>query len=51
MINKINKERRRSMNATIKRLSNKNFWQGAQANPKQNQDSAEHGQANHFNVK
>jgi hypothetical protein len=36
MINKINKERRRSMNATPTWPSNKNQWQGAQADPKQN---------------
>jgi hypothetical protein len=35
MINKINNERRRSMNATPIRPSNKNQWQGAQADPKQ----------------
>jgi hypothetical protein len=33
MINKINKERWRSMNATPTRPSNKNQWQVAQANP------------------
>jgi hypothetical protein len=49
MINKINKERRRSMNATPTRPSNKNQWQGAQGDPKQKQDRAktEHGQVNH----
>jgi hypothetical protein len=49
MINKINKERRRSMNATPIGSSNKNQWQGAQADPKQNQGRAktEHGQVNH----
>jgi hypothetical protein len=31
MINKINKERRRSMNATPTQHSNKNQWQGAHA--------------------
>jgi hypothetical protein len=40
MINKINKERRRSMNATPKRSSNKSQWQGAQEDPKQKQDTA-----------
>jgi hypothetical protein len=35
MVNKIIKERRRSMNATPIRPSNKNQWQGAQADPKQ----------------
>jgi hypothetical protein len=30
MINKVNKERQRSMNATPKRSSNKCQWQGAQ---------------------
>jgi polysaccharide deacetylase 2 family uncharacterized protein YibQ len=30
MLNKINKERRRSMNATPTRSSNKSKWQGAQ---------------------
>jgi hypothetical protein len=33
MINKINKERRRSMNTTPTRPSNKNQWQGAMADP------------------
>jgi hypothetical protein len=33
-----NKERRRSMNATPTRPSNNNQWQGAQEDPKQNQD-------------
>jgi hypothetical protein len=37
MINKINKERLRSMNAIPLRSSNKNHWQGAQADPKQKQ--------------
>jgi hypothetical protein len=41
MINKINKERRRSMNATPIRPSNKNQWQGAKADPKQKQDRAQ----------
>jgi hypothetical protein len=40
MINKINKERRRSMNATPIWPSNKNQWKGAQADPKQKQDRA-----------
>jgi hypothetical protein len=46
MINKINKKRRRSMNATPTLPSKKNQWQGAQADPKQKQDRAktEHGQ-------
>jgi hypothetical protein len=35
MINKINKERRRSMNATPTRPINKSKWQGAQEDPKQ----------------
>jgi hypothetical protein len=34
MIHKINKEKRRSMNAIPIRHSNKNQWQGAQADPK-----------------
>jgi hypothetical protein len=34
MINKINKERRLSMNATPTRPSNKNQWQGVQNDPK-----------------
>jgi hypothetical protein len=38
MINKINKERRRSKNATRTRPSNKNQWQGTQTNPKQKKD-------------
>jgi hypothetical protein len=41
MINKINKERRRSMNATPTRPSNKNQWQGAQTDPKQKQNRAQ----------
>jgi hypothetical protein len=40
MINKINKERRRSMNATPILPSNKNQWHGAQADPIQKQDRA-----------
>jgi hypothetical protein len=40
MINKINKERRRSMNTTPTRPSNKNQLQGAQTDPKQNRDIA-----------
>jgi hypothetical protein len=35
MINQINKERRRSVNATPKRPSKENQWQRAQAAPKQ----------------
>jgi hypothetical protein len=34
MKNKINKERRRSMNTTPTRPSNKSQWQGAQEDPK-----------------
>jgi hypothetical protein len=41
MINKINKERQRSMNAAPTGPSNKNQWQGAQANQKQKQDRAQ----------
>jgi hypothetical protein len=41
MLNKINKERRRSMNATPTRPSNKSQWQGAQEDPKQKQDRAQ----------
>jgi hypothetical protein len=41
MINKIDKERRRSMNAAPTRPSNKNHRQGAQADPKQKQDRAQ----------
>jgi hypothetical protein len=37
MINKINKERRRSMNATSTRSGNKSQWQGAREDPKQKQ--------------
>jgi hypothetical protein len=44
MINKINKERQRSMNATPTRTSNKNQWQGAQVDSTQKQDRA-HGRA------
>jgi hypothetical protein len=40
MINKINKERRRSMNTTPIRPSHKNQRQGVQADPKQKQDRA-----------
>jgi hypothetical protein len=35
MANKINKEKRRSINATLKRSSNKNQWQGATEDTKQ----------------
>jgi hypothetical protein len=38
VINKINKERRRSMNATPTRSRNKSQWQGAKEDPKQKQD-------------
>jgi hypothetical protein len=38
MKNKINKERRRSMNATPIWPSNKNQWQGAQVDPKHKKD-------------
>jgi hypothetical protein len=41
MINKINEERRRPMNATPTRPSIKNQWQGAQADTKQKQDRAQ----------
>jgi hypothetical protein len=41
MINKINKDWWRSMNATPTRPSNKSKWQGAQEDPKQNQDRAQ----------
>jgi hypothetical protein len=41
MINKINKEMRRSMNATPTRPSNKSQWQGAKEDPKQKQDRAQ----------
>jgi hypothetical protein len=49
MINKINKEKRRSINATPIRPINKNQWQGAQADPEQKQDwdKTKHGQVNH----
>jgi hypothetical protein len=53
MINKIIKERLRSMNAAPTRPSNKSQWQGAQEDPKQKHKNrkghkAEHGQANHY---
>jgi hypothetical protein len=38
---KLNKERRCSMNATPTRPTNKNQWQGAQEGPKQKQDRAQ----------
>jgi hypothetical protein len=41
MINKIIKERRRSMNAAPIRPSNKSQWQGAQEDPKQKQERAQ----------
>jgi hypothetical protein len=41
MINKINKERRRSMNAAPTRPSNKSQCQGAQVDPKQKQERAQ----------
>jgi hypothetical protein len=41
MINKINKERWRSMNAIPTRHSNKSQWLGAQEDPKQKQDRAQ----------
>jgi hypothetical protein len=41
MINKINKERRRSMNAAPTRSSNKSQWQEAQEDPNQKQDRAQ----------
>jgi hypothetical protein len=41
MINKINKERRRSMNATPIWPSNMNQWQEARADPKQKQGRAQ----------
>jgi hypothetical protein len=49
MINKIIKERRRSMNAAPTRPSNKSQWQGVQEDPNKNRKGhkAEHGQANH----
>jgi hypothetical protein len=46
MINKIIKERRRSINDVPTRPSNKE--QGAQEDPKQKQERAVHGQANHY---
>jgi hypothetical protein len=51
MINKINKERRRSLNATPTRPSNNEKRPGAQEDPRQKQDmaQAEHEQDNHFN--
>jgi hypothetical protein len=39
MKNKINKERRRSMNAAPTRPSIKSQWQGAQEDPKQKQET------------
>jgi hypothetical protein len=44
IINKINKERRRSMNGTPTRPSNKNRWHGTQEALKQKQDSAQCGE-------
>jgi hypothetical protein len=41
MINKINKERRRLINATPIRTSNKKQWQEAQADPKLKKDRAQ----------
>jgi hypothetical protein len=41
MIKKINNERRRSMNATRTRPSNKSRWQGGQRDPKEKQDRAQ----------
>jgi hypothetical protein len=41
MINKIDKERRRSTNAAPTRPSNKRQWQGAQEDPKRKQDRAQ----------
>jgi hypothetical protein len=41
MMNKINKERRRSMNVAPTRPNNKSQWQGAQEDPKQKQDRAQ----------
>jgi hypothetical protein len=38
MINQINMEGRRSMNATSTQLSNKNQWQGAKEDPEQKHD-------------
>jgi hypothetical protein len=40
MIKNINKERRRSMNATPTRPSYKNHWQGGQEDPKQKRQGA-----------
>jgi hypothetical protein len=40
MINKIIKERRRSMNVAPTRPSNKSQWQGAQEDPKQKPERA-----------
>jgi hypothetical protein len=40
MINKIIKERRRSMNAAPTQTSNKSQWQGAKEDPKQKQKRA-----------
>jgi hypothetical protein len=48
MMNKINKERRRSMNATPTRPSNKNQRQRAKDDPKNKTGrKGEHGQAYH----
>jgi hypothetical protein len=49
MMQKINKERRRSVIATPTRTSNKNKWQGAQENlnKKRTWHKAENGQDNH----
>jgi hypothetical protein len=41
MINKIIKERRRSMNAAPTRPSYKSQWQGTQEDPKQKQERAQ----------
>jgi hypothetical protein len=38
MVNKINKERRRSMNATPTRPNKKDRWQGAHDDPKHKQN-------------
>jgi hypothetical protein len=50
MVNKINKERRRSMNGTPTKPSNKDQRPGAQTDHKQNTKGhkAEHGQDNHL---
>jgi hypothetical protein len=50
MINKIDKERRFSMNAAPTRPSNKRQRQGAQEDPKENRTGhkAEYGQAHHY---